>query len=358
MSGTAEQFEDALSVRAGKRPLHPTVKDALEEVNWGTFERAHPDYLHIGRGQFAIVYRLRAPDGRLLALRCLTGNPPRDAGDRTNAIDDHLRTLDPPLPYFVRNRFYPDALFVETEWKSLFVMDWIEGEDLLDAVERLVREQDTDGLSKLAEATLQMIAALQAADIAHGDLQHGNIRVTPTGEVRLVDYDSVYVPALQGKACPILGTEGYGHPVYLGRQAPRPFNATMDTFSALVIALSLQALAVEPTRFRRYTLENLLLSDSDLTHPNQSPVFDDLLKDPDPRLSTLTQEVLALLADHTLAEQPLSARSVLGKKKRAKRSRKPLPSPRLKPPKFPSMPPPFVPSPLVSFRFMIVIGRE
>ena len=51
---------------------------------------------------------------------------------------------------------------------------------------------------------------MQRAEFAHGDLQHGNVLVDQEGQLRLVDFDSVWIPQLQGQPAP---TES-GHPNY------------------------------------------------------------------------------------------------------------------------------------------------
>ena len=57
-----------------------------------------------------------------------------------------------------------------------------------------------------------LITELRAAEIAHCDLQHGNVMVTPSGELKLVDYDCMCVPSLTGKRNLELGVTPYQHP--------------------------------------------------------------------------------------------------------------------------------------------------
>ena len=57
-----------------------------------------------------------------------------------------------------------------------------------------------------------MAKELHAAGVSHGDLQHGNIMVNADGSLILVDYDSMYVPSLEGYADEIKGLVGYQHP--------------------------------------------------------------------------------------------------------------------------------------------------
>ena len=52
---------------------------------------------------------------------------------------------------------------------------------------------------------------LERAGIAHGDLQHGNIFVVDD-ELKLIDYDGMFVPRLAGCRSNELGIEHYQHP--------------------------------------------------------------------------------------------------------------------------------------------------
>ncbi|QLQ08322.1 MAG: hypothetical protein HZY76_21580 [Anaerolineae bacterium] len=52
---------------------------------------------------------------------------------------------------------------------------------------------------------------LQTHGIAHGDLQHGNVLVA-ADELRLIDYDGMYVPPLSGRESHEIGHRNYQHP--------------------------------------------------------------------------------------------------------------------------------------------------
>src|SRR5207248_10425515 len=57
---------------------------------------------------------------------------------------------------------------------------------------------------------------LEAAKVAHGDLQHGNILVRG-GSIQLVDYDGMWVPALSGRDATEIGHRAYQHPERSGQ---------------------------------------------------------------------------------------------------------------------------------------------
>ena len=123
--------------------------------------------------------------------------------------------------------------------------------------------------------------SLRRSSIAHGDLQHGNIIVV-NSEIRLVDYDGMYVPGLAGKLSPELGQRNYQHP----RRTEKDYGPNMDNFSSWVIYISLIALAVQPELWRECKGGDdcLLLRKSDFETPNSSVFFRTLESGSDDRL--------------------------------------------------------------------------
>jgi len=67
-------------------------------------------------------------------------------------------------------------------------------------------------LFALASRWLEMIKVLNKFSIAHGDLQHGNVLVV-NGDLKLVDYDGMFVPTLAGKISSEIGHRNYQHPM-------------------------------------------------------------------------------------------------------------------------------------------------
>ena len=65
-----------------------------------------------------------------------------------------------------------------------------------------------DTLLSLAKVWVRMMADLKAVSIAHGDLQHGNV-VVVGDQLRLIDYDNMFVPGLAGKQSNECGHRNY-----------------------------------------------------------------------------------------------------------------------------------------------------
>jgi len=116
----------------------------------------------------------------------------------------------------------------------------------------------------------------------HGDLQHGNIMVNQEGQLRLVDFDDIWIPELAGMAAPTeFGHRNYQYP---GRKGTNGWGRWADTFSALVIYLSLAALGKDPgLLLPLYNKDNLLFEKADFYSPFLTQAWIKLapLRDPD-----------------------------------------------------------------------------
>lgn len=96
-----------------------------------------------------------------------------------------------------------------------------------------------------------------AQPFAHGDLKPDNLLVRPDGSLVAVDYDGMFVPAMaeRGVSSSEMGSPDYRHP----KRTSALFGPVMDHFSLAVMALSLEAIATEPTLLQRYACADGLL---------------------------------------------------------------------------------------------------
>ena len=326
-AASIQEYSDALGVSTGSRPL----SSELDEINHASI-LAGPYYLHIGNGQFAVVYRCRTIAGVDVAFRCLLLPPSQDASERAAAVGDYLNSL-PQIPTsFVRYRFVSSAIYAANEWQAAYVMDWVEGITLHKAVQDLVESGDRQGLQTMMDRTSRMVIEIQNAGIAHGDLHPENILVLPTGELRLVDYDSAYVPALGNRPCLVIGPEGYSHPAYLSHSLVRPNNIYLDTFAGLVLMTSLRAVSNDLSLFQRFSKENLLFSAEDIQNPLVSPAFAEVFSQADATVVTLAHSLQEMCLDAAKAQILLSqVRGITQERKKA-------PGPRIIDPQIPLRP--------------------
>jgi hypothetical protein len=215
-------------------------------------------------GQFAYVFKLNSnAGGEAVAVRCFRGFL-GDREQRYRAIDAHLAARSiAALPRF---RYLPAGILVHGERYPLLAMQWVEGPTLDVYLAEVLGKPDV--LWHLADEWARLVSDLRAARVAHGDLQHGNI-IVERGRLRLVDLDGMFVPALEGMKASEVGHQHFQHP---SRDA-RLFDADVDNFSALVIYLSLVALAERPALWREHHDENLLFTRRDFLDPAASALF-------------------------------------------------------------------------------------
>ena len=176
-------------------------------------------------------------DGRMWAVKCFT-RPVAGLGERYAKIDEHLR--EARLPFAVGFRFLPEGIRVRGQWFPILKMEWVEGFTLNEFVRQQANKPEQ--LEALLGMWVRLCKRLRDADIAHADLQHGNVLLVP-GEtanklkLRLIDYDGMWVPALASKPSGEAGHPAYQHPA---RLQGRAYTAEVDRFPHLVIGCALR----------------------------------------------------------------------------------------------------------------------
>lgn len=222
-------------------------------------------------GAFAAVFPMTTTGGNQYAVKCFLNEVSKQR-TRYRAVSDHLADVE--LDALVAFDYRAEGIEVGGETYPVLKMEWATGTVLNRFVERHL--DATQVLGRLSEAWVELIAALEAQRIGHGDLQHGNVLVGASADsvtLRLVDYDTMYVPELDGWRSAEVGHRNYQHP----DRTDTDFGPYVDRFSALSIYVALQACAVRPGLWDRYnTGENLLFQDSDFYDPDASPLFDEL----------------------------------------------------------------------------------
>jgi hypothetical protein len=238
----------------------------------------------LARGSSAVVFQA-AVEGTPQALRCYIRND-ASSRERYGALGDYLARHD-LSPYVSGTTWLDGAIRVNRATWPVLQMGWIDGRTLNEYVDFLVTGSRTAALATLAGRWREMVALLQNSQFAHGDLQHGNVLVDQSGQLRLVDFDGVWIPQLAGHAPP---TE-YGHPNYQ-RPGLHPWDRWLDTFSALVIYTSLVALSKDPGLWLAlYNSKNLLFSRGDFFAPFDTDAWKQLAALRDPQLNELVRRL-------------------------------------------------------------------
>jgi hypothetical protein len=262
----------------------------------------------LARGSSAVVFQA-AVEGRPQALRCYIRED-ASSRDRYSALDAYLAGRD-LSPYVSGTTWLDGAITVNRLTWPVLTMDWINGRTLNEYVDFLVAGSNAAALTTLAGRWRELVALLQRSEFAHGDLQHGNVMVDQDGQLRLVDFDGVWIPQLAGQSPP---TE-FGHPNY---QHPlrHAWDRWLDTFSALVIYTSLVALGKDPGLWLAlYNSKNLLFAKNDFFPPFTTQAWKQLAALGDPQVDELARKLqeccdpfwVSGRSLETILEQPAAA---------------------------------------------------
>ncbi len=265
--------------------IDPTLRNATVEGDIFGLPRPRS-------GRMASVYKVVEGD-RIWAVRCFNFNSSERA-ERYRMISAFLRRH--PNPYTVGFEYRDDGIATATASYPTVKMVWIEG-DLLHTY--LSAHRHAPGvLVRLAEAWRAMVRDLHDLGIAHGDLQHGNVIVTRVGELRLIDYDGMFVPEFARLPALENGHPNYQHPC----RSELDFGPRLDNFSAWVVYISIVALARDATLWERLHVgdDRLAFGRDDYEWPSRSNAFNTLLGAADDDVRKMAEFLGSMLAHEPL----------------------------------------------------------
>lgn len=261
--------------------INPT--DYINAVISQSFKDEHlrPEYredsnmVHFESGQMAFVFKLYNEDAGKFYAAKLYSDPDRLEYDRIKAIERYIRNLG--SDYFVDYSYEEDFIYVDQDGlpedekvKPAVLMEWVEGRTLGEVVKELCTKKDFENLSLLTEKFRELALFLLEKDFAHGDLKHDNIIVDDSFNLKLVDYDGMFIPEFAGQKSIELGTRAFQHPM----RSANDFDRNLDDFSILIIYTSLVTLSSFPELYSFYEgSENLLFRYEDFLNPDTSSLF-------------------------------------------------------------------------------------
>jgi hypothetical protein len=179
------------------------------------------------------------------------------------------------LPFTVDFTYLEQGIRVGGQWYPVLKMRWVEGLMLNQFVAKHADHPDL--LEALLHNWWWMAKRLRSAKVGHGDLQHGNVLLVRSAsnsslELKLIDYDGMWVPGLAGAP-----SGEVGHPAYQHSQRLREatYGPHVDRFPLLAIYCAIRALvAGGRALWDRYDNgDNLLFREQDLRSPRDSQLF-------------------------------------------------------------------------------------
>ena len=264
------------------------VKSAEDNLNELTYLRPVLDgggNPVMSSGNFAVVFKMRSErDGSLYALKCFTKEQTgRD--ESYKLIADELECVQ--STYLAKVRYIDKELFVDTQNSDeteypVLLMDWVKGVTLDNYIRWNINYRYA--LDLLAYNFSRLAMWLLPQPFAHGDLKPDNILVRDDGSLTLVDYDGMYVPAMQGQRARELGSPDFRHPLRTGDD----FNEHIDDFPAVSILLSLKLIAQNPDLLNIYgASDRLLFSESDYRDLSSCAFLKEVFPSQSPDINTL-----------------------------------------------------------------------
>ncbi len=269
-------------------------------------ERNRLNQPRVWSGSFAVVYKGIDSQGKAWAIRAFTSES-RERREHYEHISAHLKSCAPECLVDFEYRDAAIRSASDGKWYPLVVMDWVEGATLWAWAGTKCRKGKGPSLAKGARHWLKLIEALNEAEIAHGDLQHANVLVTPAGRLKLVDYDGMCVPALVGRRNLETGLRPYQHPQ---RDESTLLAAGLDNFSALLIYVALRALAADTSLWAQFVeqpgYDKLLFRSEDFTDREQSALYHALMDSPEAEVRTLAAQLFSFARGSLDGVPPLS----------------------------------------------------
>lgn len=230
-----------------------------------------------GSGAFAAVFK-GSINGNTYAIRCFL-SAENETIERYKSICKYISQLN--SSWKTESEFIDNEITVNGKAYPVLKMEWINGVLINEFVSQHLSNNNI--LSELQNKLISISEDLEKNKVGHGDLQCGNIVISGYSsnfQVKLIDYDGMYVPELAFKKSIEKGRSEFQHP----KRTLNNFNPEMDRFSFWVMLTALEALKIDKTLWREVmqggfnTLDNFLFTIQDFLNPNQSSLFNRLYK--------------------------------------------------------------------------------
>lgn len=215
-------------------------------------------------GGFALTYEV-STQRKKYAVRCFHREIP-SLEKKYDLISKKLTSLR--SQYFVEFDFQAQGIKVLQNTYPIVKMDWVEGDPL-----GIWLDKNNSKISAIQSARTQFRVIslfLEKEGIAHGDIQNGNVMMTPGG-AKLIDYDGMFVPGMPKGNGSETGHKHFQH----RRRSASDFGPKMDRFSFIAVDLSLFAIAEDKTLHARYRDggETIIFTANDFADPQNSEIF-------------------------------------------------------------------------------------
>ncbi len=250
-------------------------------------------------GNFAVVFKMwDEKNDKLYAVKCFLKDQPNRA-ENYRMIAEELEFVSSSFLtkfQYLDNELFVDAANADGEEFPVLLMDWVEGTNL----DQYIRQHLHDSylLHLLAYQFSRLAMWLMPQPFAHGDLKPDNIMVREDGTLVLIDYDGMFVPAMNGQKAQEMNSPDFRHPARM----EDTFNEHIDDFSLASILLSLRVIAKEPALLEKYgAADRLLFSEKDYRTIHDCQLLKDIFPSECPEVNTLVGLFIIALTQSDLS---------------------------------------------------------
>jgi predicted Ser/Thr protein kinase len=166
--------------------------------------------------------------------------------------------------------------FLGEGYNPMLKMEWINSLSLTEYLDLII--SDPLRISQLQSKLVSLHHNLEKNGIGHGNLNMKHIRLVKQEQeydIKLIDYDSMFIPSFKEKDSFTSGTPGFQHPMRLASD----FSETIDRFSFWVLLTALEAFKTDAFLWQNSKQsgfnkqEQIFFTYRDLGFPKQSNAF-------------------------------------------------------------------------------------
>lgn len=196
-------------------------------------------------------------DGKLCALKCFT----RQISE-LNSVMRYISDIKSTIVCDVK--YLPEEIYVYDNgvtgnWYDVALMSWSEGRTLEFEMRKAIHQGDSVKLASLANNFDKLAVELLDQEWAHGDIKPENIMVLESGDMILIDFESLYAPTLVPRNQ--IGTPYFQHPL----RDENFYNKHIDDYPIALISSLLHALSLDISLMGKHkNQDNLILIPCDI----------------------------------------------------------------------------------------------
>tara|TARA_B100001250_G_scaffold223804_1_gene191895 strand:- start:2551 stop:4461 length:1911 start_codon:yes stop_codon:yes gene_type:complete len=213
--------------------------------------------------------------------------------DTHSKIKDYLDSKKPT--WYVEFEYFNIAGYINNQEFPGIKMPYFDGKYLLN---RFLNDNygNISELNRFQKSLIETNNSIEKLKVTHGDIQHGNL-IYFNGEVKLIDYDNMYVPSMTNYNSKEIGVLNYQHPC----RTIDSHCQGIDRFSIWILLLT-----SEVVKYRKdlYKDKISLFEPDDFESPESSDLFLKLTNSNEGNISNYSNIIKNLLYEHDLSKIP------------------------------------------------------